>query len=382
MDLQDYRAQINEIDDALVSLFQKRMEVAGSIAAYKKENSLPILDAAREREKLAEVWEKSSEDFAPYTGALYSLIFELSRAHQALTVNGESDLQKTISAAIDEKTNCEFPQNAFVACQGVEGAFSQLAASRMFQKANLMYFDTFEGVFSAIEKGLCRYGVLPIENSTAGSVQKVYDLMLKHRFYIVKSTRIKIEHALLAPAGTSLSDVREIFTHEQAILQCRDFLESLGKDVKVTACENTAAAAKMVAESGRRDAAAIGSRQCAALYGLSTLCPSIQDSENNYTRFICISRDLEIYPGADKTSLSMVLPHTPGALYKVLARFYTLGINLIKLESRPLPSRNFEFMFYFDLETSVYSEAFVRLVCALESLSEEFRYLGSYSEIV
>ena len=244
-----------------------------------------------------------------------------------------------------------------------------------------MYFKNFEGVFSAIEKGLCQYGILPIENSTAGSVKKVYDLMIQHNFSIVRSFRLKIDHNLLANPGASVSSIREIYSHEQAINQCSDYLATL-QNVKVIPVENTAVAAEMVAKSGRTDVAALASRNCAELYGLKCLAGSIQDKGNNHTRFICISKQLEIYPGADKTSIMMVLNHRPGALYKVLARLYVLGINVTKLESRPLPDRDFEFMFYFDLDTSIYSEEFVQLMCELDDFCEEFKYLGSFSEVV
>ena len=157
-------------------------------------------------------------------------------------------------------------------------------------------------------------------------------------------------------------------------------LKKLG--VKVTRCENTAVAAKLVAESDRKDLAALSSTRCAEIYGLSVLQREMQDNANNHTRFICVARKPQIFPGADRTSLMMILPHRPGSLYKALAKFYALGINLIKLESRPLPERDFEFMFYFDLETSVYSESFRRLLCELSEIGEEFRYLGSYSEVV
>ena len=207
--------------------------------------------------------------------------------------------------------------------------------------------------------------------------------MLHHSsFKIVRSTRLKIDHNLVAKKGTKLADIKEIFSHPQAISQCAAYLEKLGKDVKVTPCENTAAAAAAVAQSDRTDVAAIASHSCIALYGLERLAADIQDRSNNYTRFICISKKLEIYPGADKTSLMVVLPHRPGSLYQILARFYTLGLNLIKLESRPLPDREFEFMFYFDLETSVYSDEFIRMVDDLSAVCEEFQYLGSYSEVI
>ena len=380
--LNAYREEINRIDDEIVRLFGERMTLSGDIAAYKKENGLPVLDVRREREKMADVQKKADERFASYTGALYSLLFELSRSYQEKTIDTESALYKTIADAISENTNREFPKGAMVACQGVDGAYSQIACDHMLSGAGILYFDTFDKVFSAIEKGLCRYGVLPIENSTAGSVNKVYDLMLEHNFYIVKSTRIKVDHSLLTKEGVKMEEIREIYTHEQAIRQCADFIASLGSDVKVTPCENTAMAAKLVAESDRRDVAALSSRHCAKLYGLTCQKSAAQDSDNNYTRFICISKNLEIYPGADKTSIMMILPHEPGALYKVLSCFYSLGINLVKLESRPMPNRNFEFMFYFDWETSVYSDAFVQLICELNKISEDFRYLGSYTETV
>ena len=150
----------------------------------------------------------------------------------------------------------------------------------------------------------------------------------------------------------------------------------------VVAVENTAVAAEMVTKNGQKDVAALSSRSCAELYGLSCLAASVQDKGNNRTRFICISKNLEIYPGSDKTSIMMVLPHKPGALYKVLARLYTLGINVTKLESRPIPDREFEFMFYFDLDTSIYSEEYVQLMCELDELCEEFKYLGSYTEVI
>jgi chorismate mutase/prephenate dehydratase len=181
--------------------------------------------------------------------------------------------------------------------------------------------------------------------------------------------------------GTKLEDIKEIYSHEQAINQCAQYLQKFN-GVKIIPCENTAMAAKYVAQSEDNSVAALSSRPCMKLYGLDCLEESVQDQGNNYTRFICISKNLEIYPGADRTSLMLVLPHTPGSLYKVLSRFYALGINLIKLESRPLPERNFEFMFYFDLDTSVYSPKFIELMGEMQNICEEFSYLGSYSEII
>ena len=380
MELQDYRKKIDEIDAQLTALFIERMQTAAQIAAYKKEHALSVLDAGRERQKLSEIAKLAGEEFEDAAMSLYSLIFELSRGYQSRLLGTNAELPKKIEAAI-QNTPQLFPPKAIVACQGVEGAYSQQACEKLFRTPNVFYFSTFDAVFSAIEQGFCQYGIIPLENSTAGSVNKVYDLMTKHSFSIVKSVRLKIDHALLALPGAKLGEIKEIYSHEQAISQCSQFLQSLG-DVKIIRCENTAAAAKFVAESGRRDIAALAARSCVGLYGLECLQSSVQDQGNNYTRFICISKNLEIYPGADRTSLMMVLPHKPGSLYKVLSRFYALGVNLNKLESRPMPERNFEFMFYFDLDTSVYSPQFIQLMGELQSISEEFAYLGSYSEVI
>ena len=380
MDLKELRGQIDEIDDQLVKLFCQRMDIAAQVAQYKKEQGLPILMPAREREKLQDVSQKAGPEMAGYTRTLYTMLFELSRSYQSKLFGGSQALYNSITKAIDSTPKL-FPQSAMVACQGVEGAYSQLACEKIFSNPMIMYFKTFDGVFQAIDQGLCQYGILPIENSTAGSVTKVYDLMIQHNFYIARTFRLKVDHNLLANPGAKLEDIQEVYSHEQAINQCSAFLHSL-KGVNVVPVANTAVAAEMVAASGRKDVAALSSRSCMELYNLKNLAASVQDKGNNRTRFICISKNMEIYPGSDKTSIMMVLSHKPGALYKVLARIYSLGINVTKLESRPIPDREFEFMFYFDLETSIYSDQFAALMCELESLCEEFKYLGSYTEVV
>jgi len=379
MNLDHLRQKIDQVDDALLALFAERMDIVCSIAALKAAEDLPVLDRTREAEKLRDIEAKAGEAIAPYAHTLYDTLFELSRSFQSGAREWASPLFEQIQTAI-QGTPRLFPPSATVACQGVAGAYSELAAQRLFKRPNIRYFKTFDSVFSAIENGFCDYGVLPLENSTAGSVTKIYNLMQSKDCYIVRSVRLKIDHNLLAPRGVKLEDVREIFSHEQAISQCAGFLEQLGPEIKINRCENTAAAAEVVANSDRRDIAAICSHGCMELYGLSPLARDIQDRSNNYTRFICISRKLEIYPGADRTSIMLTLPHRPGSLYKALARFYALGINLNKLESRPLPDRDFEFMFYFDLETSIYSEEFAKLLDNMQEICDEFKYLGSYTE--
>ena len=380
MDLSQLREQIDQIDTDLVQLFTARMKLAEEVADYKKENNLPIYVPAREREILQSVAEKAGPEMANYTRVLYSMLFELSRSYQKKKTAQTTDLYHKITQSI-ESTPKLFPQAPMVACQGVEGAYAQIACEKIFKSPFIIYFKNFDGVFNAIDKGLCQYGILPIENSTAGSVKKVYDLMIHHNFSIVRTFRLKIDHNMLALPGAKIDEITEIYSHEQAINQCTEFLKKF-PNAKITPVENTAVAASMVAQSGRTDVAALSSRSCEELYGLQCLAANVQDEGNNRTRFICISKNLEIYPGSDKTSIIMVLNHKPGALYKVLARMYVLGINVIKLESRPIPDRDFEFMFYFDLETSIYSEEFVQLMCELDDLCEEFKYLGSYTEVV
>ena len=377
MDIQELRGVIDGIDSRIVELYNKRMQVTSEIGAWKRERGLPVVDTQRERELLNRVGELAGEENEPGVRALFSMLMAESSTRQMMDGRSESELGKSIRKSIRE-TRELFPPKAMVACQGMEGAYSQMACEKIFQMPSIMYFKNFENVFSAIERGLCTYGILPIENSLAGSVSSVYDQMISHNFYIVRSTRVKIDHTLLAKPGARQEDIKEVFSHEQAIQQCSGYLAA-HKDWRVNICSNTAAAAKMVAESGRIDVAAISSGNCAALYGLERLDGDIQNNSNNYTRFICISRKPEIYPGADHTSLMLVLPNRPGSLYQLLGRFNAQGINLTKLESRPMPGKDFEFMFYFDIEASVYSPSFARLIEELDATLDNFSYLGSYS---
>lgn len=379
MNINELREELNQVDDSLVETFERRMELAKEIAEYKKANNVSVSDRTREREVIHRITGKVKPELAVYTKSLYNTLFDLSKTYQTSIMKSESKLTRDIHAAL-ERTGQLFPERAVIACQGTEGAYSQFACDRLFKYPSIMYMDNFEGVFRAVESGLCRYGVLPLENSTAGSVTAVYELMQKYSFYIVASTRMFVGHTLLANQGANLTDIREIFSHEQAINQCSDFLSTL-KNVKVTVCPNTATAAKSVADSGRKDAAAICSPECAELYNLRQISDHVANSANNYTRFICISKDIEIYPGADRTSLMARLAHKPGSLYNVISRFAALGINLTKLESRPVAGSDFEFAFYFDIDASIYSSELAELIIQLENEIPELTYLGSYNEV-
>lgn len=296
MDINELRQEIDRIDDQLVRLFAQRMDVSVKIADYKKEQNLPIYVPAREREKLADVSTKVDQALASHVRVLYCLLFELSRSYQSERHSARTDLFRRITDSI-ENTPKLFPQQAMVACVGKENDTTQRACEHIFRSPCPLYFSSLESVFSAVNQGMCRYGLVTLEDGASSASKSVYDLLIQHKFSIVRAFRLQ-------------------------------------------------------SESGER------------------------------TRYICVSKNLEIYPGADRTSLMMVLPHKPGSLYRVLARLYTLGINVTRLESRPMADRDYQIMFYFDLDTSIYSGEFVHLMCELDDLCEQFQYLGSYSEVV
>ena len=378
MELSEIREKINAVDDQLLDLFLQRMDLSEEVAAYKNEHHQPILNKQREREILAKVAEKSG-DRERFSYHLFSTIFELSRSRQAELITAPTKVESLVKASLAAGSEV-FPQTGLVACQGVEGANSQVACDRLLPRGNIVYVKSFEAVFSAVESGLCKFGVVPIENSSNGSVRAIYDLIQRKKFSIVRSTRLCIRHELLALPGVKMDDITEIYSHEQAIGQCSKFLGSLG-GVRVIPCDNTAMAAKMVAESGSRHAAAISSHPCAALYGLQCVNDAIQDSDNNYTRFICITKDPIIYAGANRISLIIACDNKPGALYEILSKLAALGINMTKLESCPVTGRNFEFIFFLELEASVHEPGVLPMLEELERSCANFQFLGSYAEV-
>ena len=378
MDLNTLRERINAIDDQMIALFVERMKIAAEIGGAKKEKNLPILDLRREEAILDKVMEKAGEEFELYAGKLYQTMFDVSKSYQADLLTKDTALSMEIQKNLEHPL-MEFPKKAVVACQGVEGSYAAKACGRIFQRPSKMYFHNFESVFSAVESGLCQYGILPLENSSAGSVTEVYDLMVKHRFYIVKSVKLHIAHALIGKHGAKLEDIREVISHQQALTQCSHFLKSL-PDVKVTVFENTASAAQYVAEHDRGDLAALCSPDCAALYGLDILKEDVQNNANNYTRFICIAKNMELYAGSNKISLMLTLAHRPGSLHELIGKFACRGINLCKLESRPIPGKDFEFLFYFDLDGSVFSPEMLTVLKDIEQAAEKMSFLGCYLE--
>ena len=378
MELSDIRVKIDAVDDQLLSLFLQRMALSEEVAAYKNEHNLPILNKAREREILAKVTEKAGEK-ERYAYHLFSTLFELARSRQAELISAPTKVAAQVETSL-AAGGPVFPQTGLVACQGVEGANSQVACDRILPRGNIVYVKTFDAVVAAVESGLCKFGVLPIENSSNGSVRAVYELLQAHKLSVVRSTRLCIRHELLALPGVKLEDITEIYSHEQAIGQCSKFLNGLN-GVRGVPCANPAMAAKMVAESGSRHAAAISSHPCAALYGLECVSDDIQNSDNNYTRFFCITKDPVIYAGANRISLIIACDNKPGALYEILSKLAALNINMTKLESCPVSGRNFEFMFFLELEADVQAPGVLSMLQEMERSCASFNFLGSYAEV-
>lgn len=376
--IEDYRKDIDFADDGIAALYAKRMEAARAIGHIKAANGAPIENAAREKEILNRIANTLPAALLPYAKELYTTLFETSRAYQSSLTDASSAFAGAVRLAAQ---GAEFPAKATVACQGVPGAYAHLAAEKLFLFSDITYVKSFEAVFRAVESGLCEFGLLPAENSTAGSVNAVYDLMHKHKFYIVRSIKLPVRHHLLAPKGVSKNEVTEIFSHEQAFQQCAAYVAANFPNAKCTRVENTALAAEAVAKNGGETSAALASFECASLYGLSVLEENVQDAGFNYTRFLCIAKRMQIYKNANKISLTLSLPHTPGSLARLLAKFTALGLNLTKLESRPIQNTDFEFSFYFDFEADILRPEVLNLLAALDADPAPFSFLGSYSEV-
>ena len=379
-DIAELRRDIDVIDDKIAELFLNRMEKMDEVALAKKNEGTSISDPARERNILSRVTNAVGEKHEDATRLLFRTIFGITKARQRVLLNGESEFTKSIKDAI-AATNDKFPKRAIVACPGVEGAYAQQAASRMFPLPTIVYFNDFEKIFESVEKGLCPYGILPIENSAAGSVAAVYDLMQKHKFHIVRSLKLKIDHVLLAPKGTRLSDVKVIESHPHALAQCSEFFRA-HSDIEMKPAINTATAAEALAANKTRGVAVIASRTCADLYGLEIIAERIQNAALNYTRFICIAKNTEIYSDANRIGIMLSLPHKPGSLNDIISKFSAIDVNLTKLESRPVPGMDFEFRFIFEFEASISDPSVLSLLADLAADPEidRFTFLGAYSE--
>ncbi len=380
MELSEIRPQLDEIDASLLDLFLKRMSLIDKVADVKKRDpSKPLYDPAREREILMRIREKAGSEYGDAAHQLFRMILELSRARQAAQLIPATSVAARVAAMCANEQNV-FPQTGRIAVSGVEGSHAGAAADRLFPRGDIIFMEGFPAVVQAVQAGLCKFGILPVENSVQGSVRQVYDLLREPDICIVRSVRQLIRHVLLTQKDAKLSDIKTIYTHEQAAGQCSRFIQKLGVDV--VPCVSTAHAAQRVAEAKDKSAAAIAGEACAKLYGLSVLTDDIQNESNNDTRFLCITKGASCYAGADRMSILVNCANSPGALYQMIAKISALGINMCKLESMPIPGTNFSYRFYMDLECNVHQEGILGLLCELERSCDSFTLLGNYTEIV
>lgn len=378
MDASDYQArlgklreEIDQIDGQLLPLFLQRMDCSQRVAQVKKEAGIPVFNAAREQAILEKVRERAGAQ-GDAAAAMYRSILSISRAEQHKLLQSGGSLRELEANAARELNT----QDARVVCQGVTGAFSHKAALSFFGDITPEFEPTFQQVFEDVAAGKADFGVLPVENSAAGSVTGVYDLILRYRFYIVGAVDVKVEHCLAAGKGTGTPTAAA--SHPQALSQCSEYLEAHG--LRPMEWSNTAAAARYVAQEAPAGVAAICSREAAEEYGLTILEENIQNEAENTTRFIVISKEAILPEDAGKISLCFSLPHVTGSLSSVLERFALTGLNLTKIESRPLPGKNFEYDFYLDFTGNLHHPATLDLICALHDELPRFSFLGNYSE--
>ncbi len=375
MDLLSLRNEIDKIDDALIPLLLRRMEIAKEVAAYKVAHNLPVLNQEREQQILDDVAAKCG-DQGDAIKTIFSATMDASRALQHRIIGGGEELRRLVTEA--KSDSALTAEGKVIACQGVRGAYSGIAGETLFPQADIRFYRQFEEVFEAVDKGEAIYGIIPVENSTAGSVHESYDLIMKYRFFMVGAYDLKIEHCLCAKENTRFEKIEEVYSHPQALSQCNVFLKNFG--FTGVTYSNTAAAAKYVSESKKKNIGAICSVSAAKKYGLKILRRGIQNITNNNTRFIVISKKPVINPDADKISLIFSAPHTTGSLYRVLGRFSMTGLNLTKLESRPVPNGKFDYIFYVDVMGSVSDADTLDLLCALSDELPDFAFLGNYHE--
>lgn len=375
MDLGQLRNEIDKIDDQIIELFTKRSELACGVAQYKKENNMEVFQSGREQFILDKAASRVPEEMKNASRLFFQTLMDISkcRQQQILTEVRPFDVRK------NEK---ERPRVGAV----TKGSYTADACKKFFgSNADVEYFTSFDEVFDAVESGSVDYGVLPIENSTAGDVNATYDLMGCHNFYIHKTTKIRINHVLAVRKGTRPEDVKTVLSHEMALKQCSKFIKEKGYDT--VPISTTAKAAEMVSE-GKENVAAVCSASCAELYGLEPIYEDITDIKDNYTRFIMISKKLEVTENASIVSLSLSLPHTTGSLYRLLTQFAYCGLNLCRIESKPMPSMlasvkddAFDFIFYLDFIGSINNEDVIKLLTTLEQDMKYYRFLGNYEEV-
>ena len=372
MDLNEIRQEIDKIDSQLIELLEKRMDCTKAVGEYKLKNNIPILDTKRQQLILEKV-EKKSEKYGTSIKFLFEDIMQISRMAQNRLINNSS-FRDSI-----KNYDSDMPKSGVkVACQGIKGANSHIACEEFFDSCEINFYKKFSDVFDAIENDEADFGVLPVENTSGGSVSDVYDLLMSHSFFIVSAKALTISHNLCALKQSELSDIEQVWSHPQALTQCSSFISE--HDLSPIPYPNTAVAAKKVMEEKRLNCAAICTTAAAKEYSLKVLAEDIQDYDKNTTRFIVISKKPYICENANKISLCFNVEHEEGALSKVLNMFSLLGLNLTKIESRPMNNAEFDYLFYLDFTGNVKDKSVMDFLCTLSEEVKVFSFLGNYYE--
>ena len=375
-ELQNLRRDIDAIDRELVELFRRRMDVTARVGAYKRSRGVPVLDQERERQVLQNKGELAGEALRPAVITLYQTIMALSRRQQRDLMGQGADNPGVLrwrEAQLNARSPVAAPR---VVYQGEPGAYSEQAALDLFGPgADTAGLEQFEDCFLALREGRADYAVLPIENSSTGAIRQIYDLLTQYECYVVGETAVKVEHCLMALPGATLGSITHVYSHEQGLFQCERYLNAHPGWKQVPQAD-TAGSAKMVADSGDLTRAAICSARAAQLYGLNILARGINHNTHNTTRFVVVSPKLELRPGADKISTLFVLPHQVGSLHEVLTVFAVHGLNMVKLESRPLPGQSWQYMFFLEFTGAPGDPAVDDALHELAQTTGEFRVLG------
>lgn len=374
MDLLELRNQIDVIDSQIVELFEKRMDICKGVAQYKIENGKKVFDRQREQEKLAKVKALTHNDFNSHgVEELFEQIMSMSRKlqYQLLAENGSQG--KLPFIGVDELDI----KRARVVFQGADGAYSQMAMNSFFgDQVTSFHVDTFREAMGAIEEGAADFAVLPIENSTAGVVSEIYDLLSEYENYIVGEQIIKIEHCLLGVPGSRIEDIKTVYSHPQSLMQSSQYLEE--HNWQLISMQNNAFAAKKVADEKDGSQAAVASAYAAQVYGLEILKKGINQLEDNSTRFIIVTNQRIFRKDANKISICFEIPHMSGSLYHMLSHFIYNNLNMTKIESRPMPDRNWEYRFFIDFEGNLADGAVKNALRGLREEARNLRILGNY----
>lgn len=374
-ELQELREQLDEIDAQMAELYEKRMNVCEQVGEYKIKNGRKVFDRQREKNKLADVSSRVTGDFNKKgIQELYQQLMSMSRKlqYQQLVEAGALGRLPFIEVSSLEKST------ARVVFQGVEGAYSQAAMRQYFgEDCNSFHVRTFREAMEAIEEGSADYAVLPIENSSAGAVNEMYDLLVEFENYIVGETIIPITHTLAGLPGTKLTDIQRVYSKAEALMQTSRFLDEHA-DWQQISVVNTAIAAKKILEDADKTQAAVCSAYAAKVHGLSVLVDGINDEDNNSTRFIVVTNQKIFLKDADKISICFEVAHESGSLYHLLSHFIYNDLNMTKIESRPIEGRSWEYRFFVDFEGSLSDSAVKNAIRGLREESRNLRILGNY----